>query len=79
MSKLSYDTLHMVGTHCPICMNGPKIDCSDMQRCPLALAKFKGEILTPEEFASLHGIKHSPLAVETQPPPADQGGQFSLF
>lgn len=74
-----FDALPMVKSHCPICMSGPKIDCSDMSQCPLALAKFKGEYLTPEEFARKHGVKLSSPAVETQQPAADEKGQFTLF
>lgn len=72
------DTLKMVPVYCPVC-RGSGIDCSDMKRCPLALAKFKGVIISPEEFARQNGTTYIPQAVEVELPPCDTEGQFSLF
>jgi hypothetical protein len=77
--NLDFDVLPMIPVYCPICRSGPKIDCSDMNRCPLALAKFKGEILSPEDFASKHGARPTSYTVEHQPPAANKTGQFTLF
>ena len=84
-----YNTLPMLETHCPICRSGPKLDCSDMTRCPLALARFKDVVLTPIEFAHLHKGKYSlPSVVTERPAPTLKqmksaevvsGDQFSLF
>lgn len=74
------DVLHMVESHCKICRSGPKIDCSDMTQCPLALAKFKGVIIPLYEFARMHGAEYIlPAVVPQQPVPPNQAGQFSLF
>ena len=77
--NLEFDALPMVPVYCPICRQGPRIDCSDMGRCPLALAKFKGEILSPEEFSNIHGVVYTPPAAEPIAPAADSSGQFTLF
>ena len=84
-----HDPLSMLTTHCPICHSGPKLDCSDMAKCPLALAKFRGVFLTPLEFAHLHKVEYVLPSVFAEQPdhslkhpklvdvaPADQ---FSLF
>lgn len=65
----------MIATHCPICKG--RVNCTDMKRCPLALAKWKGEMISPEHFASSLGDK--PPMPAPQPPAANQAGQFSLF
>lgn len=69
------EILQMVTTHCPICKG--RIDCSDMKRCPLALAKWKGEIISPEHFAESFGEK---LKIKQKIiPTANKAGQFDLF
>lgn len=92
MSLVDFDALPMIRTHCPICLAGPRFDCSDMKRCPLVQAKFHGRFISPEEFAIQHGVQYEcpvePNPVKHHPetsfePPAvrnvDGGGQFSLF
>jgi len=80
-----FDALPMLTTHCPICRSGPNIDCSDMIRCPLALAKFKGKYITHEEFAREYGVAYSKSTVVKQltelqkPPDTAVKGQYTLF
>ena len=74
------DVLPMVATYCPVCRQGPKIDCCDMKRCPLAIAKFTGEMISLDVFAgrqvTFHEVAPQP---PQQPPPVNQVGQFLLF
>ena len=84
-----FDTFPMLLTHCPICRSGPKLNCSDMTKCPLALAKFKEVVLTPIEFAHLYKVQYTlPSVVTERPAPTLKQmksaevvseDQFSLF
>ena len=56
------DIMGMLSTHCPACKG---IDCSDMNRCPLALAKWKGEFISPGQFAERMGIKPKQIPQQT--------------
>lgn len=77
--RREFDALPMIATHCPICRSGPKLDCSDMKRCPLILAKFRGEFISAEDFARQHGVAFSAMPVEEQSTKTEQVGQLTLF
>jgi len=65
--KEEFNALPMISTHCPICRRGPLIDCSDMERCPLVLAKYRGVFITPGDFAAMYGVTPASSAVALQP------------
>ena len=77
------DIFEMVGTHCAVCKN--TISCGDMGKCPLALAKWRGVYISPEEFArSLGKAPVAPYTPSTALPkgpsgPSGKPTQMSLF
>jgi hypothetical protein len=71
-----FNALPMILSHCPICRTGPKLNYSDVKHCPLFLAKFKGEIVSPEDFARKYRVVRTSPKVE---PKQTAAGQFELF
>lgn len=76
-NALLRDVMPMLLTHCPLCKG--RINCTDMKRCPLALAKWKGEFISPEQFAGSFGDPPPKVVAKPVPPPSNAAGQFDLF
>jgi len=74
-----FNALPMIQTHCPICRKGPRFDCSDMEHCPLALAKFNGVFIKAEEFSKQYNVHFKEKGVVQCEDVSNDVGQLILF